>query len=180
MDFAKAIAILITGIFSLTVINGTMVIAPLLQAVVDRVFIGIKRAALGDQTADNRLAGFLLNIVEHVNDHLTTPLKETEHGRFLSVQSASPTCAFQSSASAFAPLLGHGVGMPFMTCHNVHLICFNHAAQLHWLFFATTPSRNCVVMACTSSLFKSSSAAICWFDRFSPMKYKHNTQTRNG
>src|SRR5688572_32179129 len=32
------------------------------------------------------------------------------------------------------------------------------------------PARNCSVMACTSPALRSSSPAICWFDRFRPMK----------
>jgi len=62
MDLMKAIAILITGIFSLAMINGVMVLPPLLQSVIDRVFVGIKRTTLGDHAGDNGLDRFLLNI----------------------------------------------------------------------------------------------------------------------
>src|SRR4051794_14436221 len=79
MDFAKAISIVITGKFSLAVIDGMMVIPPLLQSVINVVFIGIDGAAFDNHMLNNGLNGWLLNILQHVNDYLTAPLHETEH-----------------------------------------------------------------------------------------------------
>ena len=42
------------------------------------------------------------------------------------------------------------------------------------------PDLSWLVICCTSSLFKSSSLAIWWFDRFRPIRYKHNIHVRNG
>ena len=147
MDFVKAIAILITGIFSLTMINGVMVVAPLLQSDVDRVFIGVKRTAFDNDGGDNGLDRFLLDILKQVNDHLPTTLNETEHRRFLSFQRAAFPCAFSSAAAAFAALLFDDFGMAFVARHNIHFIGFHHTAQLDGLFFATIPSRRWVVIA---------------------------------
>lgn len=67
-----------------------------------------------------------------------------------------------------------------MSSDNIYFIRFDLAAQLDWLFFATIPSRNWLVIACTSPAARSNSAAICSFERFKPIKYKHSTQTRKG
>jgi hypothetical protein len=45
---------------------------------------------------------------------------------------------------------------------------------------AMTPARSGSVMRCTSSSFRLSSQAICWFDTFKPMTYRHNSQIRSG
>src|ERR1700682_3976034 len=82
MHFVKAIAVLVASVFSLAMINGMMVVSPLRQSAIDRVFIRIKRATLGNDAGDDRSDRFLLHILEHVNDHLTAALNETEYGRF--------------------------------------------------------------------------------------------------
>ena len=71
----------------------------------------------------------------------------------------------------------HDSRVSFMPCHDVDFVTFHHAVQADRLFFATTPSRSWVVIAWTSLSCTSNSAAICWFDRFRPIRYKHTTQT---
>jgi hypothetical protein len=58
--------------------------------------------------------------------------------------------------------------MAFMPGHDIDLVALDLSTQRHRLFFATTPSRNCVAMTCTSSSFNSNSAAICLLDKFKP------------
>jgi hypothetical protein len=48
-----------------------------------------------------------------------------------------------------------------MPGNDVDFITFNLTAQLDWLFLTAISSRNCVVIACTSSLSNSSSAGVC-------------------
>ncbi|MEZ5479241.1 MAG: toll/interleukin-1 receptor domain-containing protein [Thiolinea sp.] len=47
-------------------------------------------------------------------------------------------------------------------------------------FFFSMPWRNWPVIACASSLFKPNSWAICWLDRFSDIRYRHNIHTFSG
>ena len=46
--------------------------------------------------------------------------------------------------------------------------------------FATMPWRSASVMAWTSLSHRPSSCAIWQFDRFTPIKYEHNTQVETG
>lgn len=62
MNFAKAITIIVTGIFAVAVADGFVGEAPRFHAVIDVVFIGIGGAAPGDELLDKRLDGNLLHI----------------------------------------------------------------------------------------------------------------------
>src|SRR5712691_915425 len=180
MNFAESITILIAGILALGMINGFVRVAPDFQLVINRVFIGKnERTGLNDLTHE-RLNGLLLDIGKHSDDHLATSLNHTQDRRLFFFQCASSWRTFQPSSAPRSSLVKHRFGMSFMSCDNVHFVAFHFPAQLDWLFLTTIPSRSWVVMSCTTSLSRSSSAAICWLDKFSPMKYRHNTHTRNG
>ena len=68
-----------------------------------------------------------------------------------------------------------------MTGHDIDLVDLDLAVQDDLGKFSDQPlARRWPVIAWTSFSFTPSSPAICRFDRFKPMKYKHNTQTRSG
>jgi len=180
MNLAEAIFILITGIFGLSMIDGFMDIAPGFQLVVNGVFIGKNKRTGLDGLTHHGLNGLLLDIGEHLHHDLPAALDHTEDGGLFFLECASPGRPFQPSAASGSSRLKRRFGMPFVSGHNIHLVTFDFPTQLDRLFFATMPSRSCVVMSCTTSLSTSSSAAICWLDKFKPMKYKHTTHTRNG
>ncbi len=61
-------------------------------------------------------------------------------------QRAAPGVPLQPSASARTSLLPDNLRMAFMSGDHVHLVAFDFPAEYHRLFFAITPSRNCVAM----------------------------------
>src|SRR5258708_784997 len=99
MHLMKAVAIVITGIFALTMVDGEMLITPLFQAGVDVVFVSKNGTAQLNSFGQNRLDGALLNIVEHVKNHFSITLDHAEDRRLFTGQRAAPRCAFEPSAS---------------------------------------------------------------------------------
>ncbi len=180
MDFMEAISIRIAGVLALGVIDRLMSIAPVQQACVDVILIGVDQAASLDVLRDDRLDGGLLNVRQHLDHKVTVALDHPEHGWLFLRQGAPSACTFQAATTAFSAQLPHNFGVSFMSGYDVDFITFDHPAQAGWLFFATTPSRSWVVMAWASLSLTSNSAAICWFDRFSPIRYKHTTHTFKG
>src|SRR6266481_4369165 len=80
MDFTKAVAIFISGVLSLSMIDTLMVISPGMQAGINAVFICVNKCTWGNGFFDNWLDGLLLHIGKHVDDHLTTPLYHPKDG----------------------------------------------------------------------------------------------------
>ena len=180
MHLMKTIPVVVTGIFGLGMIDCFMGIAPGLQLTINGVFIGKNERAGLDSLTHQGLDGLLFDIGEHLNNDLSAALDHAEDGWFFFLKRASPWRSFQASAAPESSLLGRRFWMTLVSSHNVHFITFHFPAQLGGLFFTAMPSRSCVVIFCTTSLSMSNSAAICALDRFSPMKYKHNTHPRNG
>jgi hypothetical protein len=77
VNFAETIPIFIPGIFTLSVIDRLVAVAPLSEATVDVVLIGVDQAAGLDRLLKQRLNGRLLDILQHLNDNLATPLQNT-------------------------------------------------------------------------------------------------------
>lgn len=180
MDFMKTIAIFVTRIFALRMIDRLMRVPPLRQASIDVILISVQLTAGFHRVKNDRLDRRLLHIRQHLNDHLAVTLKQAEDRRFLLRQCAAPPRAFQPPPAAFSPEFSHYFRLPFVTRHHIHFVGFDRAAQFDRLFLTTTPSRNCAVICCASPEAKSSSAAICSFDKFKPIRYRHNTQTFKG
>ena len=180
MDFVDAIPVRIPCILALGVIDRFMCIPPLRQTCVDVILIRVDEAAHLDILRDDRLDGGLLDVREPVDRKIAVALDQTEHGWLFLRQRASTTRTFQPATTTLSASLPHDFRVSFMPCHDVDFVTFHHAVQADRLFFATTPSRSWVVIAWTSLSCKSNSAAICWFDRFRPIRYKHTTQTFKG
>ena len=92
MDFTKAIPIFIPSIFTLSMTDLLRVITPLRQAVINRVFIGVKQTPFGDTALNDGLNRFLLHVIKHVEDDLPTPLYHAKDRRFIFL--SSPSTAF--------------------------------------------------------------------------------------
>jgi hypothetical protein len=180
MDFMKSIAIFVTRIFTLRVIDRFVRVAPLRQPAIDIVLICVQLATRFHCTCNDRLNRCLLNIGQHLNDHLAVALKQAKDGWFLLGQCPAPTRAFQSATTAFSPEFSHNFRMTLVPSHDIHFVGFNRAAQFDRLFLSTTPARNCAVICWVSPDAKSNSAAICALDKFRPIRYRHNTQTFRG
>ncbi len=83
MDFVKAIAIFISGIFPLTVIDCLVAIAPLDEPPIDRLFIRVDHRLGHYRLCDDRCNGLLLDILQHLQYNRATAFNHTENRRLL-------------------------------------------------------------------------------------------------
>src|SRR3954471_6277254 len=83
VDFAKTVAILITGILTSGVAHRLVAIAPSWQACVDVILIGVNQRARGDRIADDWLDRCLLHIGQHVQNNLSAALDQAEDRRLV-------------------------------------------------------------------------------------------------
>jgi hypothetical protein len=180
MPFAEVVSIIVTSVFALSMVNRQVAIAPRFQTVINGIFIGVNEGAWLQNCRQDRLNRLLLHVGEPGSDDLTTPLNHAQDRWLVPLKRASARLSLQPSATPNTPLLDNGCRMALVPSHNGHFITRDFTTQLDGLFFATIPSRNWGVMSCTTSLSTSSSAAICWFDRFRPMKYRHTIHTLSG
>src|SRR5258708_9804359 len=81
MYLMKAIAVVITRILALTMIDSQMLITPLFQACINVVFIGKHRAAQLNSFGHDRFNGALLNIREHVKNDFSVALDHAKDRR---------------------------------------------------------------------------------------------------
>ena len=112
MDFTKAVAIVITSIFTRTVADTFVIIAPFLQAAVDVILVGLDQGTWGNRGLHQRLDGHLLDIFQHSNDNGSAAFDHAEDGRFLAFESPASRCAFESSPSTGAPFFATSSGCP--------------------------------------------------------------------
>jgi hypothetical protein len=94
MDLAEAIAVFITGILSLGMIDGFMSIAPGFELVINGVFIGKDKRTGLDGLTDRRLNGRLLDVGKHLNHNCPATLDHAQDRRLLFLQRPSPRRSF--------------------------------------------------------------------------------------
>ncbi len=95
MDLMEAIPIFVTGVFALAVTHRMMVKAPILQRVIDRVFIGMNSGSRGDKRLDEGTEGGLLDVLQHPDDYRAAALNHAENGRLFLLQGAPTPCPLQ-------------------------------------------------------------------------------------
>lgn len=180
MYFMEPIAIFIACILSLGMINALMSVTPFRQSVINIIFISVDQALRRHGAGQHWVDGRLLDIGQQLDGDFAVPLQQAENRRLLFGQGAAPTRAFQASPTAFSPEFSHNFRVALMPGHDVDFIALDFATQDDWLFFSTTPARNCVVICWASPQARSSSAATCSFDKFKPIKYRQSPHTFNG
>ena len=147
VNFVKPITIFISGIFTVGVIDCFVVIAPLCQASINVVLIGINECAWLDGLLNKRLNGGLLDIFKHMDDYLSPALDHPEDGRFLLSQGSSTALTLEPTAASPPSLSCNCFGMAFMARNEVDFIALNFPFQDYRLFFSITPVRNWLVIS---------------------------------
>jgi len=89
MNLMKTLSIVVAGLFASAVTHRMMVKAPIVQWVIDRIFIGINPGSWGNDGLDKGLDGRLLNVFQHPDDHRAAALNHAENGRLFLFQSPS-------------------------------------------------------------------------------------------
>ena len=112
VNFADAVAVSITSVFSLAVIDRLVALAPFGQTTVNVVFIGHHLRPRQDRFGDDGLDRLLLNIWQHPENNFTVPLDHPEHGRFLFLKSAPSPGAFQPAAASSSSFFFTASGCP--------------------------------------------------------------------
>src|SRR5512143_4234866 len=111
MDLTEAIAVLVTGILTLGVIDALARVTPIGKAAVNIVLIGIDGGAERNRRADQRGERCLLNVREPPDHDGAAALDHADHRRLVFLQAAAPPPALEPAAPSQAPLALNGVWM---------------------------------------------------------------------
>lgn len=98
MDLREAVAVLVAGILALTMADGLVLISPFWQAGIDIVLIGNDQRPLRNRCCNDWLDCFLLNIGQHAENHVSTPLDQAQDRRLFLFQRATATRSLEPSA----------------------------------------------------------------------------------
>src|SRR3954449_1296696 len=112
VDLAKAVAIVVAGILAVAMADGLVPVAPVLQAGVDVVLVGVHQGALGDAPLDDGPDRHLPDVGQHAQDDLAAAVQQAQDGWLVLLQRAPAGRAPQAPASAGPPLLATAAGWP--------------------------------------------------------------------
>lgn len=108
----KAIAVVIPSIFTTTVTDIFMLVAPRSQTAIDVVFIGLHASTRSDRGLDQRFDRDLLNMCQHPNHHVSTTLDHPEDRWLLGFECAPSALALEPSAPSAPPFFATSSGFP--------------------------------------------------------------------
>ena len=112
MHLAEAVAVVVPRVLAPSVAHGLVLVAPLLQAAVDVVLVGMDEGALGDGGLDHRPDRPLLHVGQHAEHDLATALEQAQDRRLVLVERAPAGSAPQPPPSAGTPPLATTAGFP--------------------------------------------------------------------
>src|ERR687886_711820 len=119
---------------------------------------------------DDRTDRRLLHVGQHVQHDLAAALNKAEDRRLLLLQRPATWRALQPPPSSGATFWATASGWPLCPATTYTSSISTAPSRVTGGIWAVSPARNCSVMTCTSDTPRSSSRAICRFDKFSPMK----------
>jgi hypothetical protein len=108
----KAIAVVIPSLFTTTVTDTCMLVAPRSQAVIDVVCIGIDASTRSDGGLDQWLDRDLLNVFQHPHHDISTTLDHPEDRWLLRCERAPSALALEPSAPSASPFFATSSGFP--------------------------------------------------------------------
>ena len=112
VHLAEAVAVVIARVLAPGVADRLVPVAPVLQAAVDVVLVGVDQGAFGDARLDHRPDRHLLDVGEHAQDDLAAALEQAQDRRLVLGERAPAGGAPQPPASAGTPLLATAAGWP--------------------------------------------------------------------
>src|SRR5262245_16951215 len=177
VHFAHAVAIVIAGKLAPSMVDTLMAVAPGLHTGINAVLVCIHTCPWHDGVFDQGLDGLLLHAGQEIDDHLPPALQHPKDRWSFLLQGPTPRFALQSTATSRAALVLHHIRMAFMAGNHLRFIALDFTCQGHRCLFFTIPSRSWVVICCTSLPLSANSCAMCSFDTFSPIKYRHKIHT---
>src|SRR3954452_22803677 len=112
VDLAEAVPVVVPCVLAAGVADRLVAVAPLVQAAVDVVLVGVHQRALRDGGLDHRPDRHLPHVGQHPQDDLAAPLQEAEDRRLLLRQRAASRRAPQATPAPRPPLLATAAGWP--------------------------------------------------------------------
>src|SRR5690349_18622338 len=112
VDLAEPVAILVARVLATPVTDRLVAVAPLLQAAVDAVLVGVHEGALGDAPLDDGPDRHLPDVGQHAQDDLAAALEQAEDRRLVLGERAPAGRTPQPPASAGTPPLETAAGWP--------------------------------------------------------------------
>jgi hypothetical protein len=112
VDFAEAVAILITRILAPPMADRLVPVAPARQAGIDGVLVGVDERARRDGRLDDRLDCCLPDIVEHLQNDVAVALDQAADRWLLRLQGAPAGGSFEPAAPSEAAFLATAAGLP--------------------------------------------------------------------
>jgi len=135
VDLLEAVAILVAGVLARRVVDRPVPIAPLGQASVDGILVGVDFRPGRDGPKDQRFDGGLAHVVGHADDDLARPLDHAENGRLLARPRAALPGTLQPTA-ARVPTGGCDLFQQALVSRDhVGLVALDHALQDHGILF---------------------------------------------
>src|SRR5262245_13494818 len=112
VHLAEPITVAIPGELTCGMTDRVVRVAPLREAGIDVVFVGVDHRAFAERRLDERTDGRLLDIGLHADDDLAAPLDHPEDRRLLLGQRAPPRRPLQSPAASESPFFLTAAGCP--------------------------------------------------------------------
>jgi len=106
-----------------------MQVIPLRQPAVDVIIIGVNHAPRMDRGSDDRVDGRLLDVLQHADDDLPSPLNHPQDRWLLLLQGPSAPLAFEASPPTESLFLLNRFGMSLMSGDDVDLVAFDLAGE---------------------------------------------------
>src|ERR671921_2262954 len=108
----EAVAVLIACIFTATVTDGLVSVAPHRQTSIDAVLIGVDHRSFGDSCRNNRLDCTLLYIGQHPENDLAITLDQAQDRWLLLFERATTACSFEPSTPPGPTFFWTAAGLP--------------------------------------------------------------------
>src|SRR3954468_1947334 len=112
VHLAEAVAVLVPRVLAPCVTDRLVPVAPLLQASIDVVLVGVDEGVPGDRGPDDWLDRRLLDIGQHPQHHLPAALDQAEHPRLVLRQRAAARRSRQPTPPPEPPPFATSAGRP--------------------------------------------------------------------
>jgi len=112
---------------------------PVVQSMIDYIFIGIDQGSRQNRVFYQRFNGFLTNIGKHLDYNIPISLNHSEDRRFFLFQGSASASSLQPVSTPFSIFSSHCFRVAFMASDNIYFIKFDGALKDYVRFFLSHP-----------------------------------------
>lgn len=146
MNFMESVSVIISCIFAFSMVHALVLVSPVVQSMIDYIFIGIDQGSRQNRVFYQRLNGFLTNIGKHLDYNVPISLNHSEDRRLFLFQGSASACSLQPVSAPFSVFFSHCFRVAFVAGDNIDFIKFDGALKNYVRFFFITPSRSWVTI----------------------------------